>query len=60
MMNSRNSNFKSDIFRIYAGYVQNERGNGGIEIVYEIDCRGEKEKTVQKTNGKIRSLPWNG
>lgn len=50
------SNFKSDIFRIYAGYVQNERGNGGIEIVYEIDCRGEKEKNCAENERQNKEL----
>src|SRR5699024_3753877 len=35
-------------FRDYLGYVQNEKGMGGIEIVYEIDCQDEKKAICEK------------
>ncbi|WP_010531760.1 hypothetical protein [Lentibacillus jeotgali] len=51
---------EDDIFRTYAGYVQNEKGTGGIEVVYEIDCRGEKEKNCSenKQDDKGRVMKW--
>ncbi|AIF45236.1 hypothetical protein [Virgibacillus sp. SK37] len=37
------SSFERNDFQTYAGYVQNNVGNGGIQVVYQIDCK----KTTQ-------------
>src|SRR5690625_2534665 len=47
-------------FLDYLGYVQNEKGKGGIELVYEIDCRGEKKEICEKNKqiDKERAMKW--
>ncbi|HLR63332.1 MAG TPA: hypothetical protein VK097_12955 [Lentibacillus sp.] len=52
--------FERNGFRSYAGNVQNEKGTGGIEVVYDIDCRDKKEKTCSenKQDDEERVMEW--
>ncbi|HLR63331.1 MAG TPA: hypothetical protein VK097_12950 [Lentibacillus sp.] len=54
------AHYKDDVFRTYAGYVQNEKGTGGIEVVYDIDCRDEKEQICaeNKQSDEERVMKW--
>ena len=54
------AHFEGNGFRNYAGYVLNEKNMGGIEVVYEIDCRDEKKQICEKNrkNDKERALEW--
>src|SRR5699024_4853550 len=54
------TNSEGSGFRDYLGYVQNEKGTGGIELVYEIDCRDEKKEICKKNkqNDKKHAMKW--
>ncbi|API92984.1 MULTISPECIES: hypothetical protein [unclassified Virgibacillus] len=53
-------NFERNGFHTYAGYIQNEKGDGALEIVYQIDCRQKlKEKcNKNKTKNEKHVLNW--
>ncbi|RFA33337.1 hypothetical protein CAI16_15095 [Virgibacillus dokdonensis] len=53
-------NFERMGFHTYAGYIQNENGNGALEVIYRIDCRQElKEKcNKNKTENEKYVLDW--
>lgn len=49
----------SDIYTVYAGFLQNQMGPGGIEIVYEIDCKEENgENCVLEDLNKESVIKW--
>src|SRR5699024_454576 len=54
------AHYEDDIFRTYAGYILNERGTGGIEVIYNIDCQDKKEEICEKNkqNDKERAMKW--
>src|SRR5699024_11366630 len=37
------AHYEDDVFRTYAGYILNEKGTGGIEVIYNIDCQDERK-----------------
>src|SRR5699024_3995931 len=48
-----------DVFRTYAGYVLNEKGTGGIEVIYNIDCQDKGELCKKnKQSDKERAMKW--
>ncbi|GGK09535.1 hypothetical protein GCM10007063_35010 [Lentibacillus kapialis] len=51
---------KSNISLDYAGYILHEKGMGGIEVVYEIDCRDEKEQVCEENQQRYeeKALEW--
>lgn len=51
---------EDDALRTYAGYVLNEKGTGGIELTYSIDCQDEKAEECEKNKqrDKERAMNW--
>jgi len=54
------AHYEDDVFRTYAGYILNERGTGGIEVIYNIDCQDERKAICEKNkkNDKERAMKW--
>ena len=54
------ANFKSKGFHNFIGYIQNTKDMGGIEVVYEIDCRDEKEQVCaeNRQSDEERVMKW--
>ncbi|SHH15366.1 hypothetical protein [Virgibacillus chiguensis] len=42
------SNIDKSEFYAYAGYIQNEKAGGALEIIYQIDCRQELKEKCNK------------
>ncbi|MEJ8764291.1 hypothetical protein WKU33_00185 [Oceanobacillus sp. HCA-5259] len=42
------SYFETEMYYGYAGFLQNEVENGGIEIIYQTECNASKEKCEAK------------
>ncbi len=53
------AHYEDDVFRTYAGYVLNEKGTGGIEVIYNIDCQDKGELCKKnKQSDKERAMKW--
>jgi hypothetical protein len=45
-------NFERNEFHTYASYIQNEKADGALEVVYQIDCRQEQKAKCNKNKEK--------
>src|SRR5699024_1209194 len=53
------AHYEDDVFRTYAEYVLNEKGTGGIEVIYNIDCQDKGELCKKnKQRDKERAMKW--
>jgi len=54
------AHFRDNGFDNYIGYVLNGKGDGGIELNLEIDCRDKKKKACKenKQSNKERAMKW--
>lgn len=53
------AHYKNDVFRTFAGYILNEQGTGGIEVIYNIDCLDKEEQCREnKQSDKKLGMTW--
>ena len=51
--------YNSNGFRNHVGYVQNNQGQGAVELDFEVDCREEKESCENnKEKNDKRAMKW--